>query len=256
MATPTSRRDGLADSYERTRPRYPVELFADAVRIAQLGPASRPTVVDAGAGTGIALEALLPQLPAGADVYAVDVAGEMIALGREKFPDVSWEQGKAEEYLARFTGVDLVVSAQSYQWLDRPAFLAAAARALRPGGVCMVVQNSRDLRPGTLAAEYEDLLQELSPFHSGARAFQPVDVETELAAHFPEVETRTAQWRQPLTAGEFVAMSSTSTQGQHAIAAAGPLYLRQVRALCARHEKDGHVQLPFVTEACYGVAGS
>src|SRR5690349_9262565 len=55
--------DGLADSYERTRPRYPVELFAHAVSL--LPARARPVVLDAGAGTGIALEALLPLLPAG-----------------------------------------------------------------------------------------------------------------------------------------------------------------------------------------------
>ena len=112
--------------------------------VALLPADARPTVVDVGAGTGIALEALLPRLSADAEVHAVDVSRDMITIGREKFPHVMWEQGKAEEFLGRFTAIDFVVSAQSYQWMDRPAFLAAAARALRPGGVCMVVQNSRD----------------------------------------------------------------------------------------------------------------
>ncbi|OHV41327.1 MULTISPECIES: class I SAM-dependent methyltransferase [Pseudofrankia] len=250
MATPPTKLDGPTDSYERTRPRYPVELFAHAVTLLPAG--ARPTVVDVGAGTGIALEALLPQLSADAEVHAVDVSGDMINIGREKFPQVAWEQGKAEEFLDRFTGIDFVVSAQSYQWMDRPAFLSAAARALRPGGVCMVVQNSLDYQVGGLAAEYENLLEEISPFHSRSRAFKPIDVETELSAHFDEVERRATEWRQPLTINEFVAMSSSSTQGQRAIAAAGPLFLRQVRALCAKHVKDGRVQLPYVTEAFYG----
>jgi SAM-dependent methyltransferase len=252
MVTPSTKLDGPTERYERTRPRYPVELFAHAVAL--LPPGGSPTVVDVGAGTGIALEALLPQLPVDASVHAVDVSGEMIGIGREKFPHVAWEQGKAEEYLGRFSNVDLVVSAQSYQWLDRPAFLAAAARALRPGGVCMVVHNTRDLQVGGLAAEYEDLLGEISPFHSRSSAFQPVDVHAELSAHFGEVEQRTRSWRQPLATNAFVAMSSTSTQGQHAIAAAGPLFIREVRALCAKHATDGQVHLPYVTEAFYGRA--
>ncbi|MBL7491087.1 methyltransferase domain-containing protein [Frankia sp. AgB1.9] len=250
MATPTAKFDGLADSYERTRPRYPVELFAHAVGL--LPADARPTVVDVGAGTGIALEALLPLLPAGADVHAVDVSGDMIELGRQKFPAVTWAKGNAEQHLATFTGVDLVTAAQSYQWLDRPAFRAAAASALRPGGVCLVIQNNRDLSAGGLAGDYEDLLEELSPFYS--RGYRAIDVEGELATTFGEVERAEQAWRQPLTVAEFVTMSSSSTQAQRAIAAVGAQFLHRVRALAARHEKDGHVHVPYITEAFYGKA--
>ncbi|MBL7501788.1 class I SAM-dependent methyltransferase [Frankia sp. CNm7] len=251
MVIPAPNVSGLADSYERTRPRYPVELFAHAVGL--LPADARPTVVDAGAGTGIALEALLPLLPADAEVHAVDVSGEMISLGQEKFPQVTWERGAAEQFLAGRDGVDLVVAALSYQWMDRPAFLASAARALRPGGVCMVVQNDRDYRPGGLPADYEDLLKEISPFYSpGYRG--TIDVEGELAAAFDQVERRREVWRQPLPVDEFIRVSSTSTQGQRAIATAGPLYLSRLRALCARHARDGLVHVPHVTEAFYGRA--
>ncbi|WP_045878382.1 methyltransferase domain-containing protein [Pseudofrankia sp. DC12] len=250
MATPSARLDGLADSYERTRPRYPVELFSHAVSL--LPADARPTVVDAGAGTGIALEALLPLLPAGADVHAVDVSGEMVELGRVKFPEVSWTKGNAEQHLATFSGVDLVTAAQSYQWMDRPAFRAAAAGALRPGGICLVIQNNRDLRAGGLAGDYEDLVAELSPFHS--HGFRPIDVEGELASTFDEVTHGEQAWLQPLTIDEFVTMSSSSAQAQRAIAAVGSLFLHRVRALAARHEKDGHVHVPYITEAFYGKA--
>lgn len=242
--------DGLADSYERTRPRYPAELFAHAVSL--LPADARPAVVDAGAGTGIALEALLPLLPAGADVHAVEVSTEMIDLGRAKFPGVTWAKGGAEQYLGGLTGLDLITAAQSYQWMDRPAFLTAAAAALRPGGVCMIVQNSRDLRRGTLAADYEELVKELSPFYSGS--FRAIDVAGELATRFDQVERREQYWRQAMTVDEFIAMSVSSAQAQRAATAAGPQYLHRVRALCARHGRDGQVRLPYVTEAFYGVA--
>jgi SAM-dependent methyltransferase len=250
MANASGTFDGLADSYERTRPRYPVELFFHAVGL--LPPDARPVVVDAGAGTGIALEALLPLLPAGAEVHAVDVSGDMIELGRAKFPTVTWTKGNAEQHLATFTGVDLVTAAQSYQWLDRPAFRAAAAGALRPGGICMVIQNNRDLRAGGLAGDYEDLLEELSPFYS--RTYRAIDVQGELSAGFDEVERREQTWNQPLTVHEFVTMSTSSTQAQRAITAVGALFLHRVRDLAARHEKNGQVQVPYVTEAFYGKA--
>jgi SAM-dependent methyltransferase len=250
MTTSSANSDRLADSYERTRPRYPAELFAHAVGL--LPADARPVVVDAGAGSGIALEALLPLLPRRADVHAVDVSGDMIDLGRAKFPTVTWAKGTAEEYLRGLTGLDLVTAAQSYQWMDRPAFLAAAAAALRPGGVCMIIQNSRDHRAGGLAADYESLLKELSPFHGGS--YHALDVAGELATRFDGTERREQFWRQALTVDDFVAQSASSTQAQRAIAAVGPLFLHRLRALCARHEEDGHVHVPYVTEAYYGIA--
>src|SRR5699024_9018310 len=120
--------NGLADSYEQVRPRYPDEFFAYAV---DLLPASQPPrVVDAGAGTGIALEGLLPKLPDGSTVHAVDISEDMLRLGRAKFPDVDWRLGTAEDYLGSDGEVDLVLAAQSYQWMDRPEFLRCVARYL------------------------------------------------------------------------------------------------------------------------------
>ncbi|MCX4795226.1 class I SAM-dependent methyltransferase [Streptomyces sp. NBC_01242] len=250
MPTPDPKFDGLADDYDRTRPRYPAELFAHAVAL--LPERIRPTVVDAGAGTGIALEALVPLLPAGAAVHAVDISDDMIRRGKAKFPQVIWEQSTAEEYLGRLSPVDLVLAAQAYQWMDRPAYLAAAVRALRSGGVCMVVQNNRDYGIGGFAAEYEDLLEELSPGYH--RTYRAIDVARELSERFDRVERRECQWRQALTAEEFTTMSSSSTQAQRAIAAVGPVFLERVRALCARYEEAGKVQVPYLSEAFYGIA--
>jgi len=250
MATLSAKLDPAAERYERTRPRYPAELFAHAVSLLPAG--ARPTVVDAGAGSGIALEALLPLLPAGADVHAVDVSGEMVGLGREKLPSVTWVKGNAEQYLATVNGVDLVTAAQSYQWMDRPAFRAAAAGALRPGGICMVVHNSRDVRGGGLAADYEDLLTELSPFYSGEG--RPIAVESELAGQFDDVHRLEQPWHQPLTVTEFVATIVSSAQAQHAINAVGTVFLRRLRSLAARYAQDGRVEVPYVAEAFFGRA--
>ncbi|MEU6611599.1 class I SAM-dependent methyltransferase [Streptomyces shenzhenensis] len=243
--------DGLADNYDRTRPRYPSDLFRFVVD--RLPEKEHPTIVDAGAGTGIALEGLLPQLPAGATVHAVDVSIDMIRIGRKKFPEVVWHEGTAETYLASRPAacVDLVVAAQSYQWMDRAAYVREAARCLGSDGVCMVVQNNRNHAAGGFAAAYEDLLEELSPDYS--RLYRSFDIADELGATFSQVERRAADWRQSLTVEEFVTMSSSSTQAQRAVAAVGPVFLSRVRELCARHEDGGRVEIPYVSEAFYAV---
>lgn len=210
----------------------------------------RPTVVDAGAGTGIALEALVPLLPATATVHAVDTSADMISVGTVKFPQVIWEQSTAEHYLGGLSAVDLVLAAQAYQWMDRQAYLAAAAQALRPGGVCMIVQNNRDYGGGGFAAEYEDLLEELSPGYS--RGYRDIDVSQEMSEFYGQVQRRQCAWQQVLTVDEFCTMSSSSTQAQRAIAAVGPVFLDRVRTLCARYAVAGKVRVPYLSETFYG----
>lgn len=83
--------DGLAASYDRARPRYPSGLFSYALEL--MKPSSPVTVVDAGGGTGIALEALLPLLPEGSEIHGVDLSADMVGIGRSKFPDVRWTIG-------------------------------------------------------------------------------------------------------------------------------------------------------------------
>jgi SAM-dependent methyltransferase len=254
MATTSATFDGLADDYDRARPRYPAEPFARALEL--IGSSAPITAIDAGAGTGIALEVLEPQLPDGSDVHAVDVSTDMVRIGQTKFPRVRWAIGQAEDFLEAFNlessgAADLIVAAQSYQWMDRPRFLRAAGSALRPRGVCMIIQNNRDYRAGGFAAAYESLLEKYSPGYQ--RTYRAIDVATELSAHFPRVESIRQSWNQSLTVDAFVTMSSSSTQAQRAIQRIGPAFLAHVRELCEQYLKDGFIHLPYVTEAYFGI---
>ncbi|MFG2531297.1 hypothetical protein [Streptomyces sp. NPDC048516] len=67
-------------------------------------------------------------------------------------------------------------------------------------------------------------------------------------------EPAEARWRRPLPVEEFVTMSASSAQAQPAIAAVGPEFLNRVRELCGRHADGGRVEVPYVSEAFYGVA--
>src|SRR4051812_6759302 len=110
--------DDLATDYHASRPRYPAALLA---QIVERLPARQPlTVVDAGAGTGIALEGLIPLLGDEHRYLAVDVSPGMVDAGRAAFPTVDWTVGTAEPYLEGLDhSVELVVAAQAYQWMER-----------------------------------------------------------------------------------------------------------------------------------------
>ena len=154
--------DGLAQNYDLHRPRYPATLIAaiaDAVK-----PDDAPLVIDAGAGTGIALEALLPRIPEQTRILAVDLSPDMVDIGRKKFPEVEWTLGPAEPFLEAFCdAANLVIAAQAYQWMDRPRFLIAARSALRQGGALAIIQNNRDFSASPFLHAYEGLLEHHSP---------------------------------------------------------------------------------------------
>ncbi len=243
--TPNGAFDDLATEYDRYRPRYPAQLAEAAI-----GPRrNRLKVVDAGAGTGICLEWLLPPLHE-PEVHAIDISAGMARAGQEKFPSVTWHVGQVEEILPTIGEVDLIVAGQAYQWFDRPAFLAAAAGALHHGGRLAVVQNNRDHASSATLSAYEGLLEAKSPGYT--RGYRQIDIARELAEGLgvPETEVlaETADWAQQMAVADFVGMSSRSTQVQRAIKAVGLGFLEDVRRLAQSHATDGQVSIAYRTE--------
>ncbi len=105
--------DGLADDYDRYRPRYPLSLFK--IMLLPFKDKKHLSIVDVGAGTGIALEGIVKFLGHEHQYHAIDVSADMIKQGQRKFPFVQWSHGKAESLLPQIGKVDLVVAAQAFQ---------------------------------------------------------------------------------------------------------------------------------------------
>jgi SAM-dependent methyltransferase len=240
--------DRLAEDYDRYRPRYPAQLIQ---RIADL-VGERPDlhVIDVGAGTGIALERILPLLGDGVRGEAVDLSTDMVATGREKFPHIAWTVGPAEPFLEAASDVDLIVAAQSFQWMDRPRTLAAARGCLAPGGVLAIIQNNRDYHASAFLDAYEALLEELSPGYS--RHYRDFDFAAELTAAFAgdgaTIEVATTDWEMTMPPEAFAGMARSSTQAQRAIAAHGEAFHERLQALTDEHEDDGSLTIPYRSE--------
>lgn len=248
--------DGLSDDYDRYRPRYPSGLLRAVAD--ELAPFDEVTAVDTGAGTGIALEGMIPALGGSARHLAVDVSQDMVDRGREKFPEVRWAVGPAEEFLENLREpVQLIVAAQAYQWMDRARYADAALAALVPGGVLAVLQNNRDFSASTFLDAYEELLEKHSPGYS--RHYRDFDIEAELGAVFRpsggRVRTEVERWTRSMGVDDFVRMSSSSTQVQRAVAQEGDVFLQRVKSLCEEYAQDGAVDLPYRSELFLCVKG-
>jgi SAM-dependent methyltransferase len=137
--------DADAERYERARPRYPAELFADLRDLAGLSPGAR--VLEVGPGTGQATRGLLA---AGWRVLAVERGPALAAVARRELAgtdlrvDVgtfeTWPpDGRAEDPF------DAIVSATAWHWVDPDVGYQHAADLLRPGGSIALIATAHVL---------------------------------------------------------------------------------------------------------------
>ena len=96
-----------------------------------LAPSPGERIVDLGCGIG-QLTAQIAEM--GCDVSGIDADQEMIALARQKHPDIRFICATGEDFTID-TPADAVFSNAALHWMKRPEpVIASVARALRPGG--------------------------------------------------------------------------------------------------------------------------
>jgi SAM-dependent methyltransferase len=129
--TERSKFDNVAAQYAAGRPTYPAELY-EAVEEILGRPLAGASVVDLGAGTGIAARQLAGR---GARVTALDLSGPMLAELAATSPGVHAVRGSASALPLRDDCADLVTCAQAWHWMDPSRAVPEFRRVLRPGGL-------------------------------------------------------------------------------------------------------------------------
>ena len=147
----------VPEIYDRVRPTYPAELFADLVAIT--GMAERSLVLEVGCGTGQATRSLAAL---GGAVTAVEAGPELAALARERlaaFRNVEIETSTFEEWDDRGRRFDILVAASAWHWVDPSTGWAKAHHLLRSRGWMALLGNIVVRRPGEpeVYAETADL---------------------------------------------------------------------------------------------------
>jgi SAM-dependent methyltransferase len=157
----------VPELYDRVRPGYPDELFADLVTITRVD--ERSSVLEVGCGTGQATRSLAAL---GCAVTAVEPGVEMAALARRRlatFDNVKVDTSTFEEWDDRGRRFDLLVAASSWHWVDPSTGWQRAHDVLRPGGWMAVLGHVVVRRPGEpeVYAETADLHERFSPGNPG-----------------------------------------------------------------------------------------
>jgi SAM-dependent methyltransferase len=126
-----------AELYDRVRPGYPDELFADLAAAVDLGPARR--VLEVGAGTGQATRGLAAR---GARIVALEPGRSLLEVARRRLADLPSVELVNATFEAAELGagsLDAIAAFTSWHWLDPEVRGVKAARALAPGGALVTV---------------------------------------------------------------------------------------------------------------------
>jgi SAM-dependent methyltransferase len=157
----------VPELYDRVRPGYPDELFADLAAIT--GMTERSPVLEVGCGTGQATRSLAAL---GCSVTAVEPGLAMAALARRRvaaFGHVEIETSTFEDWDDRGRRFDALVAASSWHWVDPSVGWRRAHDVLRPGGWLALLGNVVVRRPGEpeVYAGTADLHERFSPGNPG-----------------------------------------------------------------------------------------
>ena len=136
----------VPELYDRVRPTYPDELFADLAAIA--GIAEGSSVLEVGCGTG---QATCSLAGLGCSVTAIEPGPGMATMARRKlagFPKVEVEISTFEEWDDGGRRFDALVAASAWHWVEPSVGWARAHDLLRPRGWVALLANVVVRRPG------------------------------------------------------------------------------------------------------------
>lgn len=223
----------VAETYDRGRPGYPPAAAA------WLMGGEAQVVLELGAGTGKLTRELVDQ---GHAVFATEPDEAMLAVLRQRVPEVSAKVATAEAIPANDRSVDVVVVAQAFHWFDHEAALPEIARVLKPGGHVALVWNFFDQRIPWVRR----LVKVVGEHSASSHASSEVLADHEL---FEPAEHTTYAFWQDVTRDTLVDIVASRSYVTALPEAEREARLDAVRALYDEYGR-GHdgMQLPYVTE--------
>jgi SAM-dependent methyltransferase len=215
----SSRFDGVADTYDAVRPRYPGAVFDAIVEYGRLP--ERPDVLEIGIGTG---QATAQMGARGWRVTGIEPGAKLAAVARDRlaaFPAVSVMTTTFEAADIAAGAFDVVASATAWHWVDPVAGYKRAARCLRPDGVIALwwnahVPDTLDTGWAPIRRTYEAVAPALATLARLTPDRPDYDPVAELAesAWFVDVEARVFPFSIGYTAEEFTALLDTYASHQ------------------------------------------
>jgi trans-aconitate methyltransferase len=200
--------DTIPERFDRYRPRYCPELFADL--IAYAGIDGNKTVLELGPGTGQATE---PILNTGCDYHAIELGENLAAKMMEKFGKKPNFQITVDDFITHDFGAqkfDMIYSAATIQWIPEQIAFAKTFDLLKPGGVLAMMltrgnyrESNEELYQAIQAVYKEHFVPEMTYTHGSFQYTNAINYG------YTDMQRREYPTQRTLTAEEYVAFSGT-----------------------------------------------
>jgi len=241
---------GRADIYARYGLSYPSGCARFLIEKAGLKPSS--LVADIGAGTGIFTRALLEEK---LRVIAVEPNEEMreeadcLLSGYNRY---SSRAGWAEDTGLPNGSVDLVTAAQAFPWFDKFKFRDECRRILRSNGYVAVLWHHREI-DNALVYDHDAICRRLCPRYQGPEAgwWESLSV---FGSFFRNGAFVRGTFRNDVDR-DWPAYLGANLSSTYTPRPEEPQYgefVEALRALFDKHQTDGLVRVPAVTQCCLG----
>lgn len=200
--------DTIPDQFDKYRPRYSAELFADLIEYAKIGPGK--TVLELGPGTGQATD---PILGTGCDYHAIEIGEHLTEKMKQKYGAFSNFHIVNDDFITHDFGsqkFDMIYSASTIQWIPEEIAFSKTFELLKPGGILAMMLTRADYKTPN-----EDLYKKIQQVYSAY--FKP-ETEYKHGAFsytnapnygYADFEKREYYGKRKFTADEYAAFSGT-----------------------------------------------
>jgi SAM-dependent methyltransferase len=237
--------DGVAVLYRRARSDYPAALYDDLFDFAGAGSVRR--ALEIGCATGQASRSIAER---GVSLLCLEPGARLASIARNQlaaFPGVRVECASFEDWVLPAEPFDLVVAANSFQWVDRRVRVPKLADTLRTGGVVALFRRFA-VRSGSPLEEAIDAVFPGIPAFA-AEVVKPKRwrKECELAGSrlFADLREHRYESREEYTAGELVDLLATWSRYAHLPADTREAGFRRVRETVLAH--GDRIEVSYLT---------
>lgn len=200
--------DTIPEQFDRYRPRYSAELFADLIAYAGIGPGK--AVLELGPGTGQATD---PILETGCDYCAIELGEHLYEMMRRKYGRYPNFSIVNDDFITHDFGgrrFDVIYSAATIQWIPEAVAFSKTFDLLKPGGTLAMMLTVSDYR-----ASNEALWQHIQKVYDAY--FKPETRYTHGSFRYAaaqdygyvDFEKREYRGKRVFTADEYVAFCGT-----------------------------------------------
>jgi len=249
-ADPTKRFSDRVDNYVKYRPGYPTQVLEYLKDKGNLS--ARSIIADIGAGTGIFTKLLLDQ---GYTVYAVEPNAPMrdAAVAQlSSYKNFIPIDGAAGVTTLASKSIDMIVCAQAFHWFSNENTRVEFKRILKPTGKAALIWNNRLTKGDEFSVEYDTLLRNDSVDYNKVNHQNINDIDFKAFFKDGKYELKKFPNEQVFDEQGLIGRAYSSSYVPPEGTDKGEVFLKLLKELFARYNKDGRISFKYETEIYLG----